>query len=193
MKNLRLGFTVLLAACLGARGASQGSPDGLSPLSGTWRADSVPGWASGWTVVLKTSGSSASGAVTNCPRGGAVNITDATVVDTTLRFKCRSEDGESVISFVGALQRDEIRGARATTAPPTPHRRRRTRGRCAPRRGMCARWRGRSVGRAQRRRRRPSGGTATARRGGSRRDPRRNEMQTPHTTARRPGCEHRKR
>ena len=108
MKNLRLGLTFLIAACLGVRGGSQGTPDGSSPFSGTWRADNVPGWAFGWTVVLKMSGSTTTGAVSNCPRAGAMKVTDATIVDRTVRFKCRSQDGKSVMSFVGTIRADEI-------------------------------------------------------------------------------------
>jgi alcohol dehydrogenase (cytochrome c) len=59
-------------------------------------------------VVLEARGSSLTGAVTNCPRAGAVEIFDGMIDGDTLGFSCRSEDGRSTITFTGKLNGDQI-------------------------------------------------------------------------------------
>jgi alcohol dehydrogenase (cytochrome c) len=76
--------------------------------TGTWRAGDLPGWAGGWTLVVRNDGASLSGAVTNCPRAGAVTISDIQTANDGLRFTCSSEDGESQMSFIGRRDGDAI-------------------------------------------------------------------------------------
>ena len=65
-------------------------------------------WTGGWTVVLEARGTTLTGAVTNCPRPGAVEIFDGRIDGSTIRFSCRSQDGRSTIAFTGRLNGDEI-------------------------------------------------------------------------------------
>lgn len=90
--------------------ASAGSSIGSArqDISGTWRSETQMWWTGGWTVVLEARGTTLTGAVTNCPRPGAVEIFDGRIDGDTVRFSCRSQDGRSTISFVGKLTADEI-------------------------------------------------------------------------------------
>ena len=76
--------------------------------SGTWRSEAPYWWTSGWTVVLEAHGTTLTGAVTNCPRAGAVEIFDGRIEGDTIRFSCRSEDGRSTMAFTGTLKDDRI-------------------------------------------------------------------------------------
>jgi alcohol dehydrogenase (cytochrome c) len=76
--------------------------------SGTWRSEAPYWWTSGWTVVLQVHGTAITGAVTNCPRGGAIEIVDGRIEGDTIRFNCRSEDGRSTMAFTGTLKDDQI-------------------------------------------------------------------------------------
>jgi alcohol dehydrogenase (cytochrome c) len=76
--------------------------------SGTWRSETQMWWTGGWTVVLEARGTTLTGAVTNCPRPGAVEIFDGRIDGSTIRFSCRSQDGRSTIAFTGRLNGDEI-------------------------------------------------------------------------------------
>lgn len=77
-------------------------------VTGSWRSEGGPDWAVGWTLALRADGDTLTGAVTNCPRTGAVEIVDGRIDGDTVRFKCRSADGDSTMSFTGRLDRDEI-------------------------------------------------------------------------------------
>src|SRR5688572_31178311 len=63
-------------------------------ITGAWRSETSSWWTTGWTVVFDVSGNSLTGAVTNCPRAGAVEIFDGRVDAGTVHFRCRSEDGK---------------------------------------------------------------------------------------------------
>jgi alcohol dehydrogenase (cytochrome c) len=82
---------------------------GQATITGAWRSVTPSWWTSGWTVVLEADGGTVRGAVTNCPRAGAVEIFDGRVEGDTVTFKCRSEDGQSTLAFTGRLAGDEIR------------------------------------------------------------------------------------
>ena len=77
-------------------------------IIGAWRSETPSWWTDGWTVVFDVSGDSVTGAVTNCPRAGAVEIFDARIEAGTVNFKCRSEDGKSTIAFTGKVDGDRI-------------------------------------------------------------------------------------
>lgn len=76
--------------------------------SGTWRSDTPYWWTEGWTVVLEAHDKTLTGAVTNCPRPGVVEIFDGRIEGDTIRFSCRSEDRRSTIAFTGRLKADQI-------------------------------------------------------------------------------------
>ena len=63
-------------------------------ITGAWRSETSSWWTTGWTVVFDVRGNSLTGAVTNCPRAGAVESFDARIDAGTVHFKCRSEDGK---------------------------------------------------------------------------------------------------
>ena len=77
-------------------------------ITGAWRSETSSWWTTGWTVVFDVRGNSLTGAVTNCPRAGAVEIFDGRVDAGTVHFKCRSEDGKSTIAFSGKVNGDRI-------------------------------------------------------------------------------------
>ena len=61
-------------------------------IAGAWRSETPSWWTTAWTVVFDVRGNSLTGAVTNCPRAGAVEIFDARIDAGAVHFKCRSED-----------------------------------------------------------------------------------------------------
>jgi alcohol dehydrogenase (cytochrome c) len=77
-------------------------------IAGAWRSETSSWWTDGWTVVFDVRGNSLTGAVTNCPRAGAVEIFDARIDAGIVQFKCRSEDGRSTIAFTGKVNGDRI-------------------------------------------------------------------------------------
>jgi len=99
------------------------------PVAGTWRSETRSWWTTGWTVVFDVSGNSLTGAVTNCPRAGAVEIFDARIDAGTVRFTCRSEDGKSTIAFIGKVSGDRITLSWDLQEPEPVPPRRTTRGR----------------------------------------------------------------
>ena len=77
-------------------------------VTGSWKSEGGPDWAIGWTLALRAEGATLTGAVTNCPRTGAVEISDGRIDGDTVRFSCRSADGDTTMSFTGRFGRDEI-------------------------------------------------------------------------------------
>jgi len=77
-------------------------------IAGAWRSETPSWWTTGWTVVFDVRGNSLTGAVTNCPRAGAVEIFDARIDAGAVHFKCRSEDGKSTIALTEKVDGDQI-------------------------------------------------------------------------------------
>jgi alcohol dehydrogenase (cytochrome c) len=110
-------LVVLTTAISGQTPAGQAAPrvgSDQSGVAGTWRSEDALScggncwWMVGWTLVVERDGATLIGAVTNCPRAGAVEIFDGQIDAETLRFKCRSPDGNSTMSFIGRLDKGEI-------------------------------------------------------------------------------------
>ena len=101
-------LVVVVAGALLCVAAASSIGSAQRGVSGTWRSETPSWWTGGWTVVLEARGTTLTGAVTNCPRPGAVEIFDGRVDGDTIRFSCRSEDGRSTISFAGKLSGDRI-------------------------------------------------------------------------------------
>ena len=80
------GLLICASAASSMASAQQGA-------SGTWRSETRSLWTEGWTVVLEARDTTLTGAVTNCPRAGAVEIFDGRIDGDTVRFSRRSQDG----------------------------------------------------------------------------------------------------
>lgn len=73
-------------------------------ISGSWQSAA----ASGWTLVLRAEGTKLTGAVSNCTAFDNVEISEGRLDGDTLRFSCRSADGDRTLSFIGQVSGSEI-------------------------------------------------------------------------------------
>lgn len=74
-------------------------------VTGTWRADDVGRGT--WTVVLSVDRGRLIGRVSSCT-SLAVEIYEGVVNGDSLRFKCKSLDGDRIVSLAGRISGDQI-------------------------------------------------------------------------------------
>lgn len=97
MKKVLCALAILFAGSQSAR-AQTG-------VTGTWRAEGVGKGA--WTVALRTDGRRLSGTVSSCT-SLPVPIYEGKIDGNAITFKCKSLDGDRIISFAGRINGDEI-------------------------------------------------------------------------------------
>ena len=95
MKGALYALGVLFATC--APAAAQ------SGVTGTWQAELT----SPWTLVVSAEGTRLTGRVSSCA-SLPVEIYDGRIDRNAVTFKCKSLDGDRVITFTGVVNGDEI-------------------------------------------------------------------------------------
>jgi hypothetical protein len=74
-------------------------------VTGSWRAEGVG--TGPWTVMLRAEGTRLSGKVSACT-SLPVEVYEGRIDGNTVRFKCRSLDGDRVVTLRGTVSADEI-------------------------------------------------------------------------------------
>lgn len=74
-------------------------------VTGTWRADGVG--TGPWTVTLRADGDRFTGRVSSCT-SLPVDIIEAAIDGPALTFKCKSVDGDRILTLKGRVTGDEI-------------------------------------------------------------------------------------
>ena len=97
MKTVSCVLAVLLATC-----APTFAQTGIT---GTWRAEGVG--ARRWTVSVRADGTQLTGKVSACT-SLPVEIYEGRINGNTLTFKCKSPDGDRVVTLTGTVNGDEI-------------------------------------------------------------------------------------
>ena len=97
MKTITCFVAMLLATCASTF-AQTGS-------TGTWRVEGVG--AGPWTLALRADGPRLTGKVSSCT-SLPVEIDEGRIAGNSLSFKCKSPDGDRVITFRGSINGDEI-------------------------------------------------------------------------------------
>ena len=85
-----------------ATGASVSAQPGIT---GAWRADGVG--TAPWTVSLRADGTRLTGKVSSCT-SLPVEIYEARVDGDAVTFRCKSVDGDRVVTLIGRVKADEI-------------------------------------------------------------------------------------
>ena len=73
-------------------------------VTGTWQSESFRGW----TLVITGDRPQLTGAVSGCANSPNTEIFDGRVDGKTVTFKCRSADGDRLMTFVGTINGDVI-------------------------------------------------------------------------------------
>jgi hypothetical protein len=98
MKRFLLALVIALA--------TYGTVKAQSGLAGAWRLESG---TDSWTVMLKPDGDKLTGTVTACASNrGPIDIFEAELDGNSVKFKCRSLDGQRTLTFTGTVKGDEI-------------------------------------------------------------------------------------
>ena len=78
---------------------------GQTRITGTWRAEGVG--TAPWTVALRADGTRLTGKVSSCT-SLPVEVYEGRIDGNTVRFKCRSLDGDRVVTLRGTVHAGEI-------------------------------------------------------------------------------------